>query len=949
MGISFNYPWLLILLPLVIAPVYLWQKDALMEKPRRLLITSLRVTLLTMLILALAGIQIHYKIQGQSVVFVVDASASCEEGINSVEKFIQQAVKDKKAADKVGIVVCGDNARIEQSLVDDFRAYDIESIIDRNYSNLQEGLKLADALMPDPSNKRLVLISDGQQNKGDAGKEVEYLRDKNVRIDVLPLNLTQGPDIRIDEMQIPRKLFAGEKFPIKIKITGNTSALTNLRVFKDGRMIIEEKVKVNRGENTFIYNYQIDDGGMYAFTSKIEAQDDTIPENNEASVFTSVHGKPVVLLVESQPGEGRAIASAINSLGIDAVTVTPETIPAGLEYLQHYQVIILCNVPAESLNEGAMEAIETGVRDFGIGLIMVGGEQSFGPGGYYKTPVEKALPVYMDLRAKEQIPSLALALVIDKSGSMSDTVGGFSKIDLAREAAIQATEILSPQDKIGVIAFDSAARWVVEMKPADNAEEIRSDIGTIRAGGGTNIFPALQLAYNSLKNAEAKYKHIILLTDGQSATSGDYYYLSRRMNREEITMSTLAVGKGADIALMEQLAEWGGGRYYFSDDAYNIPRIFTKETMKALRHYLIEEEFIPALTARTPLMSGITQIPVLQGYVATSPKKTASVEMVSHIGDPILARWQYGLGRSIALTTDAGGRWAGQWVNWSYYNQLWGNLISWVLPRDENTNLLTIKSSIHGSQGLIEVDSNKLTDYLPTTATVVNPELGTEKVELELVAPGKYQGYFALKDPGVYWMSVIQQDGDELRRATGGISMSYSPEYNTPGVDMKFLEQLATSGGGSIISEPKEAFADNLSPATGSIPLSPWLLIVAILLLPLDIAARRLNWTRSDIKDFWARFQNKKREEPENDHSLSRLQIRKNLVQQGWDEKQQIQNKTSSEREISQVTNEVIANKEVISEKPNPAPNKSDTAKEGGGKETDSLSRLLAAKKRAKK
>ncbi|MDD2373113.1 MAG: VWA domain-containing protein, partial [Syntrophomonadaceae bacterium] len=573
---------------------------------------------------------------------------------------------------------------------------------------------------------------------------------------------------------------------------------------------------------------------------------DTIAENNVAHAFTLVEGPPLILLVEGSPGEAASISAALDSLELDNRVIPAYQFPASIEELQRYAVIILCNVPAEALQANSMEAVNQAVKNMGLGLIMVGGDQSFGPGGYFKTPVEEALPVYMDLRGKKEIPSLGLLLVIDKSGSMSESAGGYAKIDLAREAAIQATEVLGPMDQIGVLAFDSAAKWVVKMRKVDDLTAIQDDIGTLRAGGGTSIYPGLALAYDSLKKADTKYKHIILLTDGQSATSGDYYFLARKMEKAGITMSTVAVGDGADTELLEILAEWGRGRYYFTNEAYSIPRIFTKETITALRSYLVEEDFTPLRVAGSEVLHGINAVPDLHGYVASTVKDSAQLMLESHRGDPVLAGWQYGLGRSLAFTSDAGGRWAANWAGWEGYNHFWGNLLSWVLPRSQDSSL-RMETYIEDGKGYIKVDTD---DYTATSlmysATIIKPDLKSETLELQPVAPGSFAGNFKVKQPGVYLINVLQKKGGEtLGSISGGAALSYSPEYNNTFRDDAFLEQVAGKGGGSIISRGEEAFADNLPPLKGIVELWPWLLIIAACLLPLDIAARRLSISRA--------------------------------------------------------------------------------------------------------
>lgn len=946
MAISFHYPWLLLLIPLALYPVYLWYRSAWqMPAGRRRLICTLRVILFLCIILSLAGFQLRYKINEQSVVFVVDLSASCEQGKSMAENFIQEALKYKNADDKAAVVVFGKNSRVDQPLSRDSEIGLIESLVDREHSNIEKGLELGDALIPENSQKRLVLFSDYRENLGNIISELEFLANKQVRVDIVPLEPAESPESRIESLEIPQKLFAGESFPLKVRIHSNTGGSGLLRIFRNRTLIAEEVVRLSKGENQFVYSSTIEESGFFSFNVTAEFGEDTIAENNEASAFTLVHGPPRVLLVEGKTGEGKSLRAALDSLELQSESISPGEIPCSLAELQRYAVIILCNVPAEEIKNEAMEAIHSSVRDLGKGLIMLGGEQSFGPGGYFNTPVEKALPVHMDLRGKAEIPSLGLVMVIDKSGSMSGGAGGYCKIDLAKEAAIQATSILGPMDKIGVIAFDEASQWVVKLQTPDDLQAIQDDIATIRAGGGTNIFPSLALAYSSLKDAECKYKHIILLTDGQSATSGDYYYLARRMEREGITMSTVAVGEDADIDLMEKLAQWGRGRYYFSEDVSSIPKIFTKETIKALNHYLVEEDFLPVQTATSPLMDGLTAVPKLNGYVATSPKNIARTVLASHRGDPVLAQWQYGLGRSVAFTTDVSGRWSAPWISWQHYNRFWSNLISWALPRTEGSEVLNLQASIEGNSGLIQVESSEYSRVLPTTASVVSPSLEKQDIILQPVAPGRYEGEFSSQEAGVYMMNVAQnENGQVLRTVTGGVAVPYSPEYSFAGLDEKMIERVLESGGGKILTEPQEAFADNLAPVRGALELWPYLLMLALIILPLDIAARRLNIGFADIKSRKEEIRQKLfglQEEQADASSISRLQEKKKSLQDLQ------QARSIQTAEISQPP----AHDKPF-EKPatqNRDEGKAENAAKEVPKEEDSISRLLQAKKRAKK
>lgn len=855
MAISFNQALLLIIIPFLIYPVYLWYRDAwYVNSGRRILIVSLRIMILLSLLLALAGMEINYKISEQAVAFIVDKSASCKHDAYEADNFISEALKHKKPGDMAAVVVFGEDAKVELPLSGTTEFTEVQSQLNSNFTNIESALRLGAGLLPDDKRKRIVLISDGRENTGNALSEMNVLAERGIRLDVVTVEKNSGPEVRVEGLKVPQRLFTGEKFPIKLSISSTETTPVQLRIFMDDKVITEESLILSQGNNQLQYAEIIEDSGLHSFKLDIESKQDTISGNNTASAFAFVAGKPQILLLEGSQGEGKNISRALDSMGIKCKVISPLQMPLEMDELKRYGVLILDNVPAEDLNERAMEAIHAAVRDMGMGLVMVGGEESFGPGGYFRTPVEEALPVYMDLRGKAENPSLGLMMVIDKSGSMSAGNAGPSKIELAREAAIQASKILSPQDTIGVVAFDFSTKWVVKPAKVEKPDSIQSDIASIRAGGGTDIYPALAMAYTALKGIDSKYKHIILLTDGQSATSGNYLLLSRRMESQGISLSTVAVGNDADTVLLEQLADWGKGRYYFTDDVYNLPRIFTKETMKAQRQYLVEEEFEPIITDRASILEGIKDLPVLQGYVASSAKKTARVLVSSHQGDPILAQWQYGLGRAVVFTSDSRGKWSAAWNKWPEYKQLWANIISWSLPRTEDA-MLEVQADIQGNRGHLKLESREFGKSASSSATVLKPDLSKQELILKPTVPGRYEADFYGGDPGVYFVSVKQEQADGLvKTASRAVAVSYSPEYSNSGLDQEFLGKLLQSGGGAILSRPEEVFADNLRPVTGVIALWPYLLMIALVLFLLDIAVRRLNFTMQEINSVAARI-----------------------------------------------------------------------------------------------
>ena len=358
-------------------------------------------------------------------------------------------------------------------------------------------------------------------------------------------------------------------------------------------------------------------------------------------------------------------------------------------------------------------------------------------GGYYRTPLEKVLPVQMELKGKKEIPDMSIVLVIDKSGSMTEGSGGIMKLDLAKEAAARTLDSLRPKDQIGVLTFDDTNYWVVPTRKADDAEKIRDDIGTIRPGGGTSIIPALQEGYDSISKTNTKLKHIILLTDGQAERSG-YMELVEKLKKDNITVSTVAVGKGSDVQLLEEIAKGANGRFYYTDEFSNLPRIFAKETFIAARAYLNNREFVPVITNTHPVLAGAAEggLPSLLGYVAATPKSTSRVLLASDQEDPILTVWQYGLGKTAAWNSDINGKWSRNYIGWENNLRLWQNLINWTIEKYQEDDI-TVETEVQGGKGVITLNNKVDTGEFETKATIVSPDLESREVILYPTAPGR--------------------------------------------------------------------------------------------------------------------------------------------------------------------------------------------------------------------
>lgn len=850
MGIDVQQPWfLLLLIPAAWMIASWWRGQRRMPNSRKTLIAAVRGAVFLLLILALAGTQLLHPVRAETVVVVVDRSASMKDDPR-VYEFIRAAVEEKRAEDQFGVVAVGAEAAVDQPLTTRQDVQPVGVEVNRHATNLAEGIRLAAAMIPSHARGKIVLLTDGLATHGDAAREAKLAAERGIAVEAVSLQQPQGEEVVLTAVQVPERLYAGEEYAIKVDVESTTATRATLRLYEGNREAGRQTIQVEKGKNRFLFTQKALQEGFQRYRVEIEPERDTVQTNNQAHAYAQVAGAPTVLVLEGHPGAAKNLVSALAAGSIKTDVKDPSLLPKALDGYKRYASIILADVEATQLSDADMERIRTAVRDLGVGLIMTGGSNSFGMGGWLQTPIEEALPVHMDLRGKEDLPSLGLVLVIDKSGSMSADAHGVDKMELAKEAAIRATTMLNGQDQIGVIAFDGSPWEVVPPRSVTDLDEIHRQIGGIFADGGTDIFPALQMAYERIKTMQTKRKHVILLTDGQSGRSSDYQALLQQMAGENITVSTVAVGDDADTLLLEDIAQWGNGRYYFAKDATSVPKIFSKETALASRTYIVEQPQVPKRTGGDDWSALRQPLPPLHAYVATTPKQTAEQLLTSLDEDPILIRWQYGLGRSVAWTSDLEGKWAPAWVTWPGYSRMWNEVVAWTLPQVATGRWKT-ETRLDGTSGVITVTVPK-GEKLPQEleAVVVNQEMNREAVRLKPVAPGTLEGRFSAAEPGSYLIQITEKtNGQVTASETAGLTVSYSPEYGLPRDGDSELRQWLTAGEGRLITRPDEVFTGKLPAKWDTQPIGEWLLMLAALLWPLDVASRRLQlpeawWTR---------------------------------------------------------------------------------------------------------
>lgn len=854
---TFTTPLALLLLLCLIPIIYLGLPRIRHRRSRDMVSLLVRSLLVLLVTLALAGTHIVRSADRLAVVFLVDASDSISTTAREAQvEYLRNALDRMTPDDEAAVVVFGANALVERALSVVRELPGLRSTPVTSNTDLAEAIRIGLGLFPADAARRIVILSDGVQTVGDARAAAERAAATGVEISYVPFSRDPAPEVQVTDVRVPQEVGANQEFDLSFTVQSEAATDATVTIFAGGEILLRDNVTLRAGENNYAVSLQSGEAGFRDFQVRVDpVGGDAFHQNNQLAAFSEVVGPPRVLLVTQDVAEGQYVVDALNQVGIAVDQVTPGQLPIGITPLTSYDSVILANVPATMLTQRRMQTLATYVRDLGGGLVVIGGPDAYAPGGYFQTPLEEALPVEMQIRDQQRLPQLTLAYVIDRSGSMG-TAGpnGIANIELAKEAMIRSIEFLQPSDRAGVISFDTEASWIAEIQPVFDRYGLQALIGSLRASGGTDIEAGYNLAAEAMIADPSPRKHIILLTDG-GAAPGDLVQSAARLFQDyDVTTTIISIGSGVNF--LSQMAQVGGGNYHEVVTVEQIPTIFASETVLASRAYIVEESFVPLLSANSPIMDGITSAPLLLGYVASTPKQTAQVILRSPepFADPILATWQYGLGRAVAFTSDATARWGSNWVAWDDFVRFWGQVVRWTMTETAESNV-EARVLLDGEQARVVVDARDANggflNGLQLHTTVVDPQLGAQTITLQQVAPGRYEATFNPNQEGAYFLRLTGEGEAGAVNQTTGWVLSYSPEYSVRTQDEggALLDELAEiTGGRSLQSDPGAVFAHNLAASAALAPLAPWLLLLAAILLPFDVAVRRLLITRSDLR-----------------------------------------------------------------------------------------------------
>ena len=835
MQLEIARPWALLLLP-VFAGIVIWSARGLRSRSRtrRIGETLMRCLVMTLVIFAVSGMSIRKSSDMTTTIFLVDLSDSVKNVRAEEAEFIQSAIAEMPHKNQAGIVVFGSDARIEQFASEKKAFTAFQSEVTATATNLEQAIQTALALFPDGDACRLVLLTDGAENEGSVSDMAYSFTGSDIELKVVRYDSHVEKEVYISNVSLPETIHQGDRFQVQVDIYSTEATEAKVSLYSGRKLKGQKEVILQKGSNQH-----------------------TVSVNNIYSAFTTVEARPKLLVVEGEKGLGREFQNILKACNYDYDVVTPSGVPGKLSDMTQYQSAVLIDVYADDLRKGFLDMVETWVKDYAGGLIAIGGRNSFALGNYRNTPLEEVLPVKMDLEGEKQVPKLAMTMVIDHSGSMSSPSREKSSItcmDVAKQAAVNALDSLREIDEVGVLAFDDGYTWSVPLQEASDTEEIAARIAGISANGGTSIYPALAEAVNKMKNSDAPLKHIVLLTDGQDGFH-QYGDLLKKMDEYGITLSTVAVGTEADTNTLKDLAEKGGGRYYYSDAGTALPRIFAQEVYLSVKSYLINEEFTPVIAGSHEIIEGIFTdgTPDLLGYIASTAKPTATVILESHRGDPILSVWQYGLGKTVAWNSDGTNQWTGNFAGWDNYAALWRNIIDWTISgSDPGEDTLQVEQE--ASSAVITYKTDNYSAKTSISAVITGEDGRQQEVKLKVTSPGVYSAQVPLDETGVYSINVRNQDDKEIiKNINTATAMQYSQEYRYADISGN-LDSFVENVSGRYIEKPEEVFDTKLTGSVSRKDLTEWLLLAAILLFVLDVAVRRMraDWL-AGIVNGWKR------------------------------------------------------------------------------------------------
>lgn len=1010
--IAFEEPWYLLLLALL-PLMWFWSFQSLsgLGKYRRIFALLFRMLVVVLLVFALADVQLLRRSDRMTVIYLLDQSASIpaqqrDEMANYVIADVEKH-RDNARQDRASVIVFGRQANIEVPPLDDdlpiVNRLETVANLRTDATNLEAAMKLAQATFPEDASRRMVIVSDGNENIGNARLVAKQLAADGVGIDVIPIWLSRDRDVAVERVAIPSDIRRGQPFEARVVVNNLTptseakggKVAGRVRVIrrhgKDEEVLDESPVTLNSGKSVFSFTDEIDDPDFYEYAAEFvtdDPQQDLVSQNNQATSFTHVRGKGHVLIIEDfqtrddpeGPGEFRYLANRLLAMDLDVTVQFSDELFTSLAELQRYDTILLANVPRsggtvdqiQSFSDEQIAMLVRNTQQMGCGLVMLGGPNSFGPGGWTNTELEKAMPIDFKIRNAKVKAIGALAMVMHASEIPE---GNYWQKVIGREAL----KALGPQDYAAIVHWDGRQNregWLWGgrngfLPVGGNARLMVSRLDRMTPGDMPDFEPSLRMARAAFADLKGvAVKHMICISDGDP-TPPRATTLAQ-LKRLGVKVTTVAVGAhGAPgHATLQRVARATGGKYYVVKSPNALPRIYQQEARRVARPLIVERNLQPKITTNHEILRGIDNPPPIKGFVMTTVKENPLVEvsMISPYpttveNGTLLATWTYGLGRTAVFTSDAGKRWTDDWTSWPQYDQFFGQLVRWSMRPTGDTGNFSIATHVKNGKTQIIVDAldkkDQFLNFLDISASVVDPNMDTETIALRQTSPGRYVAELGTEKDGSYFLTILPDSGQAPLRT--GISIPYSAEFRDRQTNRELLKSLAATApkggepgilrGGTDPTPMQEQFAVNsfrrdLAEAVSSNFVWPWLLLVSGCLFFGDVFVRRVavdfEWVAPTVAKLKHRIIGN-RDDRAPEEELARLRNRKaEVVSELEDRRAAARFEVDPEAEVDTSVLETSTGASAAAEKP-----KREQEKLATEEEESFTSRLMKAKQEA--
>lgn len=833
-------------------PPVRWRRGSRGLEVRRRALWGWRLAALALVVLALVDPPLPWPERTQQAVLITDDPALYAPSVASqLRGFRASARAQAGRGHRLGVVDLGTVPEIVSGVGSSGRSGTFAGASAWPGADLGDALLTATGMLSRGTPGRVIVAAGAVSTGNGLGDALATARARGLPVDVLPLAPGHGGDASVERLQVGSDVYPKAPFTVHGLIRSQVDQTATVRVLEDGVLKQQRQVRLVAGNNDISAKLTADSSGLHTVTMELRAAHDAFAANDRNGVAVDVRPEPRVAIVSDQPARAKVLVQALAQQGVQATVLSPIDAPYDVKGWLAYDAAILMDVPAIDLYSVQQEKLETWVRDYGGGLLILGGANSFGPGGYFDTPIERMSP--LSSKIPRQAPQVALLFVLDRSGSMQQLVGDVSRLGIAKSATLDAVKLLNPDSLTGVVVFDTKARAVVPLQKASGLHDLAARLASVRAAGGTALYPALVEAFHELQGVKSMIKHVVVMSDGLSQPA-DFKGLMAQMRAAGITVSTVAISSEADFSFLQHIAALGKGVFHSARDVKALPSILAQETLLLSSNPVKTKSVEPVWHDRkASFLDGLPDtLPPLLGYVETTAKPQANVALATPNGTPLLASWRFGVGRVIAFASQGAGAWTADWLKVPAYAKLWSQAVRWTLSEAPRPGL-NVRVVRQGDLGRIEVRAVSAaggpTSGLDLVATVTGPGGAKRSLPLHQGPAGRYGASFPVSAQGIYHVDVrdVGTSQASVKPASADLLATYPARYALGAEQPGLLQAVASATGGRVLTARSRLF-----PARAPLRLvhrlvpQLWLLLALATFL-VELALRYLS-----LRSWWA-------------------------------------------------------------------------------------------------